>query len=158
MSGLSRDQVIGKRISDVFPGAKKLGLCEVLQKTWQTGEPARHPVSKYQDERIQIWVENFVYRLPSGDIVAVFTDETERKRMQEALKESEESYRTLVEESFDGVFVQKGFKIIFASLRLHQMLGYAVGELEGLDHWLVYPDYHKITRERAAARECEAKK
>ena len=81
------------------------------------------------------------------------TDITERLRMQAALEESEEWYRTLVEESFDGVFVQKGFKIIFASLRLHQMLGYSVGELEGLDHWVVYhPDYQGITRERAAAR------
>ena len=81
------------------------------------------------------------------------TDITERLRMQEALAESEEWYRTLVEESFDGVFVQKGFKIVFASLRLHQMLGYSVGELEGLDHWVVYhPDYQGITRERAAAR------
>ena len=79
VSGLSRDQVIGKRISDVFPGAKELGLFEVLQKTWRTGEPAHHPVNKYQDERIEIWVENFVYKLPSGEIVAVFSDETERK-------------------------------------------------------------------------------
>ena len=153
ISRVPRDQVIGKRLSDVFPSVKELGLFEALQNTWRTGEPAHLPVNMYQDERIEIWVENFVYKLPSGDIVAVFTDETERKRMQEALEESEEWYRTLVEESFDGVFVQKGFKIIFASLRLHQMLGYSVSELEGLDHWLVYhPDYQKITRERAAAR------
>jgi PAS domain S-box-containing protein len=73
--------------------------------------------------------------------------------MEEALREREEWYRTLVENSFDGIFVQRGFKIIFANLRLHQMLGYSVGELEGLDHWSVYhPDYRQITRERAAAR------
>ena len=66
VSGLSRDQVIGKRISDVFPSVKELGLFEVLQKTWRTGEPAHHPVNKYQDERIEIWVENFVYKLPSA--------------------------------------------------------------------------------------------
>ncbi len=33
------------------------------------------------------------------------------------------------------------------------MLGYEEGELEGLDHWLVYhPDYQMLTRERAKAR------
>ena len=66
ITGWSRDQVIGKRVSDVFPGVKELGLFEVLQRTWRTGEPAHHPVNKYQDERIEIWVENFVYKLPSG--------------------------------------------------------------------------------------------
>ncbi|MBM4309024.1 MAG: PAS domain S-box protein, partial [Deltaproteobacteria bacterium] len=81
------------------------------------------------------------------------TNITERKQAEEALRESEERYRTLVEESFDGIFIQKGFGIIFANRRLYEMLGYAKGELEGLDHWLIYhPDYQDLTRERAQAR------
>jgi two-component system cell cycle sensor histidine kinase/response regulator CckA len=78
---------------------------------------------------------------------------TERKRMEEALRESEEKHRTLVEEGFDGIFIQKGPKIIFANRRLYEMLAYAEGELEGQDHWVVYhPDYQAITRARAEAR------
>ncbi|HTY26263.1 MAG TPA: PAS domain S-box protein, partial [Desulfomonilaceae bacterium] len=83
----------------------------------------------------------------------LITDITERKQMEEALKESEEWYRSLVENSFDGIFVQKDYKIIFANSHLHNMLGYSEGELEGLDHWLIYhPDYQEIIRERARAR------
>lgn len=86
-------------------------------------------------------------------VVLVFRDVTERKRAQEMLLESEEKYRLLVEESFDGIFLQQGTKIVFANSRLCEMLGYRKGELEGLDHWLVYhPDYQEITRERAQAR------
>ncbi|MBU0735582.1 MAG: PAS domain S-box protein, partial [Proteobacteria bacterium] len=78
---------------------------------------------------------------------------TERKQAEEALRESEEKYRNLVEESFDGIFIQKGPNIIFANKRLNEMLGYREGELIGQNHWVVYhPDYQKLTRERAQAR------
>jgi two-component system sensor histidine kinase/response regulator len=77
----------------------------------------------------------------------------ERKRAEEELRESEEKYRSLVENSFDGIFIQKASKIIFANQRLNEMLGYEKDEIVGLDHWLVYhPDYQELTRERAKAR------
>lgn len=62
-------------------------------------------------------------------------------------------YPTLVEASFDGIFIQKGARIVFANQRLHEMLGYAPGELVGLEHWRIYHgDYQKLTRERARLR------
>ncbi|MBM3299274.1 MAG: PAS domain S-box protein, partial [Deltaproteobacteria bacterium] len=80
-------------------------------------------------------------------------DVTDRKKAEDALRQSEVRYRTLVEESFDGIFVQRGIKIILANTRLHEMLGYEQGELVGCDHWVVYhPEYHAITRKRARAR------
>ncbi|MCD4717179.1 MAG: PAS domain S-box protein, partial [Desulfobacterales bacterium] len=83
----------------------------------------------------------------------IIRDISHRKRSEHAILQSKEHYQTLVEESFDGVFVQKGARIIFANRRLHEMLGYDEGELLGLDHWLVYhPDYQELTRGRAEAR------
>ncbi len=75
------------------------------------------------------------------------------KAREISLQQSEEKYRNLVEDSFDGIFVQKGPKIIFANQRLHEMLGYEADELVGLNHWIVYhPDYRYLTQERARAR------
>jgi PAS domain S-box-containing protein len=86
-------------------------------------------------------------------LVGVITDITDRKKAEEALRQSEEKYRTVVEESFDGVFVHSGSVITFANSRLHEMLGYGPGELEGLDPWLICrSDYQDITRSRAQAR------
>jgi len=66
---------------------------------------------------------------------------------------SQDYYKVLVEESFDGIFIQKGSKIWLTNAKLHEMLGYQPNELIGKDHWLVYtPEYQSLTRERAKAR------
>jgi len=64
--------------------------------------------------------------------MAVFTDITERKRTGEALRESEEKYRTLVEQSLQGVVVVQDFRIIFANTAFADITGYAVEELLSL--------------------------
>lgn len=72
---------------------------------------------------------------------------------EKALRQSQESYRDLVERSFDGIFVQKGARIVFANQRLGEMLGYAQAELLGLDHWMLYHgECQDLMKERALAR------
>jgi PAS domain S-box-containing protein len=91
--------------------------------------------------------------LKDGKQFLTYEDITAQKRAEDDLQQSKERYQTLVEESFDGIFVQKGNEIIFANRQLHEMLGYDDEELLGLDHWLVYhPDYQELTRGRAQAR------
>ena len=86
-------------------------------------------------------------------MTGVVVDITDRKKAEEAQKESQQSYRTLVEESFDGILLQRGTKIVLANSPLHNMLGYEPGELIGKDHWTIYhPDDQPITRARAQAR------
>jgi PAS domain S-box-containing protein len=86
-------------------------------------------------------------------VIHTLVDVTETKRQEEALRASEERYKFLMEQSFDGLFLMSGTRIVFTNSRLREMLGYEEGELEGQDHWVVYhPDYHEITRARAQAR------
>jgi PAS domain S-box-containing protein len=89
LSKVSIDAIRGKKITEVFPGVKKLGLFKALQNTWQYGKPCHIPHQKYEDERIQLWVENRVFKLPSGQIVAVYEDRTEFIRIEENLHQAQ---------------------------------------------------------------------
>jgi signal transduction histidine kinase len=80
---LQRDEIIGRSVVDVFPGIEDLGLLDVLREVWRTGEPQRHPVSHYQDARVSHWVENYVYKLPTGEVVAVYEDVTDQRRAEQ---------------------------------------------------------------------------
>jgi len=52
---LPRDRVIGRRLTEVFPGAGDCGLLDVLRRTWKTGAAERVPEALYRDSRIQGW-------------------------------------------------------------------------------------------------------
>lgn len=87
---IDRDQVIGKRISEVFPASVELGFLNVFNRVWQTGETERMDVTFYKDSRIDGWRENLIYKLKTGEIVAIYNDVTAIKKVEEALINAKE--------------------------------------------------------------------
>ena len=83
IDGLERENVLGKKVSQVFPGISGFGLFDVLRKVWLTGEPEYHPRSFYYDNRISGWRENYIYKLGSGEVVAVYNDITDNVALEE---------------------------------------------------------------------------
>jgi len=81
---VKREDLIGKRITDIFPGVKDFGILDVLKRVYRTGKREYFPTRFYRDNRISGWRENSVYKLPSGEIVAVYSDETARKQSEKA--------------------------------------------------------------------------
>jgi PAS domain S-box-containing protein len=98
-------EVLGKSINVVFPYVKNFGLFDVLHKVWKTGEPQSHPATFYKDNRISGWRENYVFKLPTGEVIAVYNDVSRELTAADDLKNSEEKYKSLVENSNDPIFV-----------------------------------------------------
>lgn len=74
-----RQEVLGRLVSEVFPGLEKVGLIDAFREVHRTGWPLHPPPFYYQDRQVRGWRENRVYRLPSGEIVAVYDDITGQK-------------------------------------------------------------------------------
>ncbi|MBN2018339.1 MAG: PAS domain S-box protein [Candidatus Cloacimonetes bacterium] len=97
-SNIKKSEVVGKKVTEVFPFVKEMGLFEIFQKTYKTGKKLHHPLVLYKDERMQQWVENDVYKLPSGEIVAVYEDTSQLKKAEESLRKHQEQLEELVRE------------------------------------------------------------
>ena len=123
---------IGKDVCDLFPGVKEMGLFQVFQRVWTTGKAESLPISLYKDDQLTFWVENDVYRVPSGEVVAIFDDITARKQAEEALKLSEERYGTILnemEEGYQEVDLKGNFT--FFNEAFLKLFGYSRDEMMG---------------------------
>lgn len=82
---LRKEDVLGKSVLELFPAVKEFGLFEIFQRVWRTGQPEFFPLKLYKDNRLTGWRENYVCKLPNGDIVAIYDDVTARKQAEEAI-------------------------------------------------------------------------
>ncbi len=148
---VSRNDIVGRRVTDVFPGVVAFGLLDVLRRVGETGVPEKFPIKVYEDNRIRGWRENYVYRLSTGEIVAVYEDATERKLAEIALQESETRYRALHEASHGGIAVHDRGHILECNQGLSEITGYAREELIGMDGLLlIAPSSRDVVRARIA--------
>ena len=61
MTGVTRSAVIGKPVTQAFPGIARFGLLDILKKVYATKERAHHPAGCYSDDQRTSWFENSVF-------------------------------------------------------------------------------------------------
>ena len=124
LENTNREKVIGCRVTDVFPGTKDLGFFDVIQRVWKTGTPEYFSGAFYQDHQIPpSWRESYVYKLSSGEIVAVYQDVTKIKLAQKALEESEKRFRDLVQNSLTGISIVQDNQVVYQNKEQERLLG-----------------------------------
>ncbi len=93
------ENLIGKKVTEAFPGVKEFGLFKVFQQVAIDKKTRTHPIRLYQDEKISGWRDNIVYSLSKNEIVAVYYDKTKEMRYLEEIKIQKEFNETLIDTS-----------------------------------------------------------
>ena len=80
--------------------------------------------------------------------VYTFIDITDRKSAEATIRDSEEKYSTVVENSPTGIFIYRNARLEFANQRFFQMVGRSEADLSGLDvAEIIHPDDWSMVRE-----------
>ena len=140
---VTREEVIGHRVTEVFPGVQEFGILDVFRRVWRTGTSESFPVSFYKDNRISGWRDNFIFKLPSGEIVASYSDETARKQAEEALQHLTEFQESIITNAqvWMSVLDSRG-KILAWNPAAAEISGYSSEEVIGKNEiWKrLYPE------------------
>jgi PAS domain S-box-containing protein len=133
---IKKEELIGKSVTEVFPGVREFGLFDVFQRVYKTGTPEHHPVSVYKDERIAGWRENYVYRLPSGQIVAIYDDVSARKRTELMTRMTDQCFRAIADYTYGWeIWVGPTSRVLWTNPAVKRVTGYSVKELTAMSDY-----------------------
>ncbi|MDD1729494.1 MAG: PAS domain S-box protein [Methanospirillum sp.] len=99
-----KSEVIGRSLAEVNPVAYDDTIVSKLQEVWRSEEIISYPSKIVSGDNILSYYENSHFKLSSGEIVSIYTDVTEKKVIEEELKESEEKFRLAMETTSDGLW------------------------------------------------------
>ena len=148
---VDREKILGRSVLEIFPGFRTFAFFDVFRKVWVTGKAEQIFVKTSGKDRILQWRKMYIYNLPSGENVVVYTDETEREQAKRALEESEKRLRAIVNASPVGISLVINRRIDWINTAMVDMLGHREkAALLGKDASMLYSDfeeYHRVGRE-----------
>ena len=155
--GYSEEELLSRPFLEfVHPEDVEPTISLVEEKLLQ-GEKAINFVNRYRSRdggwRWLSWVSHPAPE--QGITYAVAHDITEQKEAEEALQQSEERYRSLVENTLDGYFICElpSGSFLFLNQSICDLAGYGMEEGLSLTLWdVVDPEDHPVIRERLQNR------
>jgi len=138
LTGYSREEVLGRDFRKFLDDESRA----ILEKHYilrQKGEkvPRRYELSLKQKDGAKrpVEISASVFKDSAGmtRTVAQFLDITERKLAEEALRESEQKFKNLAEQSPSMIFINKNGQIVYANKKFEEVLGYQREEIYSPD-------------------------
>jgi PAS domain S-box-containing protein len=146
-TGYSREELMGMNYKVYTPEEDVKSVYKVYNEVYRIGEPHRwFPMVNIRKDGTRIFIEDSVFPLrnAAGEIVGfrgISRNITERKRADEALRQSEEKYRTMLQEMDEGYYeVDLAGNYTFFNDVICVKMGYSREELIGMNYRVYTPE------------------
>ncbi|NTW24703.1 MAG: PAS domain S-box protein [Lentimicrobium sp.] len=141
----------------MHPESREIAINRI-KKVSETGIPAGFIEEKFVNLKGEI-IEGEIISIPvqylgQKAIQVIIRDVTDRKRATEALKESEDKFRTLAESSPYAIMIYQDDRWVYTNPAGEKLCGYSAEELCSMFFWeIVAEDYQEMIRERGKRRQ-----
>lgn len=154
--GCRPEEIVGKSQESLFPPETAERQKRNVKKIFETGEDI-YVESAVPFPGYAAWLGTRLVPIKNGKgrvgaVLGISRDITERKKAEEALKESEEKFRTLAETAASAIFIYRD-KFLYVNPAAEALAGYSSEEILQMYIWeIVPPDFRDMVIERAKAR------
>ena len=162
ITGYLKEEIIGKKMLDI-PMFPKEYLPVVIKdfKTLLKGSiPKPNEVQIYKKDGTLVWVQPTAsfFKIEGKSYIQIIMQEiSERKISEEKLKESEEKFRTIAEQSFMGIIILQDGVFKYFNEQAAKMNGYSTEEIQKWKPYefqkLIYSDDREFVMEQARKKQ-----
>ncbi len=130
--------LVGKTITEAFPGLTDSDIPRIYRDICREGGSWRSEQVDYEDARIRGAYEVHAFQTAPKTMAVFFLEITDRKKAEQALRESEEKYRLLFSAEKDAILIidSADLGIVEVNSAALQMYGYSqeeFGRMQALD-------------------------
>lgn len=134
--GKTEDELVGKPFTAAYVSrsvTQDEENIKIYRHHFATRGFARHQELELPlqgSKRIPVELSNSLLEIPNEPplLLSIFRDTTERREAEQKLRESEEKFRTLSEQSPNMIYINKGGKVVYANQRCVELMGYSKEE------------------------------
>ncbi|MCU0596313.1 MAG: PAS domain S-box protein, partial [Desulfobacterota bacterium] len=141
ITGYSPEELLGMNNRKYTEPEMAKKMFAIFNRVYRTGEPSKiddYEVIKKNGTKAVLELSTAIIRNPAGEAIGfrgIARDITEQQRMKQALKQSEEKYRTILESIEDGYYeVDIRGNFVFFNESMCNILGYSEHELKGMNN------------------------